>query len=91
MCASITSVSFGHEEFLLQVSLRVAAMALKWKEIGRCAEGTQNITQLVLRHNECRRLRISQGYKAGELQPHYLIQLKYKKCGCDRTPQTCEP
>ena len=33
---------------------------------------------LDLKHDECRRARISQGYKAGELQPHYLIQLKYK-------------
>ena len=46
---------------------------------------------LDLKHNECRRARISRGYKAGELQPHYLIQLKYKNCGCDRTPQTCNP
>ena len=43
-----------------------------------------------LRHEECRRVRISWGYKARELQPHYLIQLKYEKCGCDRTPQTCD-
>ena len=55
-----------------------------------CAEDTQNMSQLVLKHNECRRVRISQGYKAGELQPHYLVQLKYEKCGCDGTPQTCE-
>ena len=32
---------------------------------------------LDLKHNERRRVRISRGYKAGELQPHYLIQLKY--------------
>ena len=56
-----------------------------------CAEGTQNISQLDLKHNKRRRARISQGYKAGELQPHYLVQLKYKKCGCDRTPQMCDP
>ena len=49
------------------------------------------LSRLDLKHNECRRVRISQGYKAEELQPHYLIQLKYKKCGHDRTPQTCEP
>ena len=47
--------------------------------------------RLDLKHNERRRVRISRGYKARELQPHYLIQLKYKKCGCDRIPQTCEP
>ena len=34
-------------------------------------------TRLDLKHEECRRARISRGYKAGELQPHYLIQLKY--------------
>ena len=39
---------------------------------------TQDITQLVLWHDGCRRARKSQGYKAGELQPHYLIQLKCK-------------
>ena len=55
------------------------------------AEDTQDEAQLVPRHAECRRERISQGYKAGELQPHYLIQLKYKKCGHDRTPQICNP
>ena len=86
MSASTTNVSFGHKGFLLQVSLRVVAMALEWKEIGRGAEGTQNISQLDLKHDERRRARISRGYKAGELQPHYLIQLKYKKCGRDRTP-----
>ena len=32
---------------------------------------------LDLKHDERRRARISRGYKAGELQPHYLIQLKY--------------
>ena len=56
-----------------------------------CTEDTQNDTQLDLKHNECRRVRISRGYKAGEIQPQYLIQLKYEKCGLDRTPQTCEP
>ena len=35
------------------------------------------LAHLDLRHEECRRARISQGYKAGEFQPHYLIQLKY--------------
>ena len=49
------------------------------------------ITCLDLKHEDCRRARISRGYKAGELQPHYLIQLKYKKCGRDRTPQMFEP
>ena len=43
------------------------------------------MSRLDLKHNECRRARISQSYKAGELQPHYLIQLKYKKCGRDRS------
>ena len=33
---------------------------------------------LDLKHKECRRVRISRGYKAREPQPHYLIQLKYK-------------
>ena len=51
---------------------------LEWKEIGRGAEGTQNMSRLDLKHNERRRVRISQGYKAGELQPHDLIHLKYK-------------
>ena len=49
------------------------------------------LARLDLKHEECRRARISQGYKAGELQPHYLIQLKYKNCGHDRTPQMCNP
>ena len=35
------------------------------------------LSHLDLKHDECRRVRISRGYKAGELQPHYLIQLKY--------------
>ena len=35
------------------------------------------VTRLDLKHDERRRARISRGYKAGELQPHYLIQLKY--------------
>ena len=35
------------------------------------------LSHLDLKHNERRRARISRGYKAGELQPHYLIQLKY--------------
>ena len=56
-----------------------------------CAEDTQNMSQLDLKHDECRRVRISKGYKARELQPHYLIQLKYKKCGPDRTLQMCDP
>ena len=49
------------------------------------------MSRLDLKHNEHRRERISQGYKAGELQPHYLIQLKYEKYGRDRTPQTWDP
>ena len=49
------------------------------------------LSHLDLKPEERRRVRISRGYKAGELQPHYLIQLKYKNCGCDRTPQTCDP
>ena len=35
------------------------------------------VTRLDLKHEDCRRARISRGYKAEELQPHYLIQLKY--------------
>ena len=49
------------------------------------------LSHLDLKHDEYRRAKISQGYKSGELQPHYLIQLKYEDCGLDRTPQTCEP
>ena len=64
---------------------------LEWEEIKCDAEDTQDMTQLDLKHDECRRARKSQGYKAGELQPQYLIQLKYKKCGHGRTPQTCKP
>ena len=55
------------------------------------AEGALRLAKLVPRDDEYRRVRKSQGYKAGKLQPHYLTQLKYKKCGCDRTPQTCKP
>ena len=50
---------------------------LEWKENGHISEGTQDMSHLDLKHDERRRARISQGYKAGELQPHYLIQLKY--------------
>ena len=64
---------------------------LEWKEIGRGAEGTQDMSHLDLKHDERGRASISRGYKAGELQPHYLIQLKYKNCGHDRTPQMCDP
>ena len=49
------------------------------------------LSRLDLKHDERKRVRISRGYKAGELQPHYLIQLKYKNCGHDRTPQMCDP
>ena len=35
------------------------------------------LARLDLKHDEHRRVRIFRGYKAGELQPHYLIQLKY--------------
>ena len=64
---------------------------LEWKENRCSAEGTQNMSCLDLKHNEGRGARISQGYKAGELQPHYLIQFKYENRGHDRTPQTCDP
>ena len=64
---------------------------LEWKENGHIAEGTQDMSCLDLKHNERRRARISRGYKARELQPHYLIQLKYKDCDRDRTPQTFIP
>ena len=57
---------------------------LEWKENGCIAEDTQDMSCLDLKHDERRRARISQGYKAREFQPHYLIQLKYKNCGCDR-------
>ena len=46
---------------------------------------------LDLKHDECRRVRISRGYKAVELQPHYLIQLKYKTVAMIEAPQTCDP
>ena len=64
---------------------------LEWKENGHSAEDTQNMSRLDLKHDERRRARISRGYKARELQPHYLIQLKYENCGRGRTPRTCEP
>ena len=51
---------------------------LEWKENGCGADSTQNMSRLDLKHDECRTARISRGYKAGELQPHYLIQLEYK-------------
>ena len=51
---------------------------LEWKENRHGAEDTQDMSHLDLKHDEDRRARISRGYKAGELQPHYLIQLKYK-------------
>ena len=49
------------------------------------------VTRLDLKHEDCRRARISRGYKAGEVQPHYLKQPKYENCGRDRTPQMFEP
>ena len=49
------------------------------------------MSHLDLKHDECRRARISQGYKAGELQPHYLIQLKYQTVAMTEAPQTCNP
>ena len=33
------------------------------------------LSHLDLKHNERRRARISQGYKAGELQPHYCQEI----------------
>ena len=64
---------------------------LEWEENKRSTEDTQDMSPLDLKHNDCRRVRISQGYKAGELQPHYLIQLKYKTVAMTETPQTCDP
>ena len=49
------------------------------------------LSRLDFKHDEHRRARISRGYKAGELQPHYLIQLKYKKCGRDRSSSIVRP
>ena len=46
------------------------------------------LTNLTFEHEECRRARISQGYKARELQPHYLIQLKYKTVAVTEALQT---
>ena len=51
---------------------------LEWKENGCSAEDTQDMSRLDLKHNEHRRERISQGYKAGGLQPHYLNSLNTK-------------
>ena len=70
-------VCFGHKGFLLQVSPRVAAMALSGRRTDVMQRILRILSHLDLKHDECRRVRISQGYKAGELQPHYLIQLKY--------------
>ena len=49
------------------------------------------LSHLDLKHDERRRARISRGYKAGELQPHYLIQLKYKTVAVTEAPQMCDP
>ena len=49
------------------------------------------LSRLDLKHNEHRRARISRGYKARELQPHYLIQLKYKTVAMTEAPQMCDP
>ena len=49
------------------------------------------LSRLDLKHYERRRARISRGYKAGELLPHYLIQLKYKTVAVTETPQMCDP
>ena len=71
-------VLFGHERFLLQVSLRVAEMAWSGRRTDVMQRVLRIFARLDLKHEERRRARISQGYKARELQPHYLIQLKYK-------------
>ena len=58
-----------------------AFKSLQWPRVEgewMWCRGTQNISHLDLKHDERRRARISQGYKAGEFQPHYLIQFKYK-------------
>ena len=49
------------------------------------------LSRLDLKHDDCRRARISRGYKAGELQPHYLIQLKYKTVAVTEAPPTPDP
>ena len=49
------------------------------------------LSRLDLKHDEHRRARISRGYKSGELQPHYLIQLKYKTVAVTEAPQMCDP
>ena len=49
------------------------------------------LSRLDLKHEERRRARISRGYKARELQPHYLIQLKYKTVAVTEALQTCNP
>ena len=49
------------------------------------------MSHLDLKHNERRRARISRGYKAGELLPHYLIQLKYLNYGRDSSSANVQP
>ena len=71
-------VLFGHKGFLLQVSPRVAEMAQSGRRMDVMQRVLRILSRLDLKHKERRRARISQGYKAGEVQPYYLIQLKYK-------------
>ena len=49
------------------------------------------LSHLDLKHNERRRVRIYRGYKAGELQPHYLMQFKYKTVAVTEALQLCDP
>ena len=57
----------GHKGFLLQVSLRVAAMAQSGRRMDVMQRVLRILACLDLKHNERRRARISRGYKAGEL------------------------
>ena len=70
-------ICFGHEGFLLQVSPRVTAMAWSGRRTDVMQRVLRILSRLDLKHDEHRRARISRGYKAGELQPHYLILIKY--------------
>ena len=52
-------VCFGHDGFLLQVSLQVAAMAQSGRRTDVMQRVLRIFARLDLRHKECRRARIS--------------------------------
>ena len=64
--------------FLLQVSTFKLWLKPRVGGDQNNAEVTQDEAQLDLKHNECRRARISQGYKAKEPSHTCLRQYKYK-------------